>query len=286
MSKTVALAKKLGLVRYRNLDGSSSSERKQSEAGGGPENLQFLLVLDFESTCWEEKSFAPAEIIEFPVVLICLRTGEVLSEFHHYCLPVENPRLSPFCRNLTGELSGKSTPVSNLVPAGITQDQVEAGVPLGTCLTLSRSWLREISGEHGVRVHGDEENNSTTASPNATCLTWSDWDLSFCLENECSRKQLRKPGCLNTWIDIRAVYKQFYNRRPDGLNGALREVGLAFEGREHSGISDARNTGALVWRMVQAGCRLRITATRDERNTARANTAYRSVRSLVTLPSI
>ena len=103
MSKTVALAKKLGLVRYRILDGSSSSERKESEAGAGPENLQFLLVLDFESTCWEDKSFSPPEIIEFPVVLISLRTGEVLSEFHHYCLPVENPRLSPFCRNLTGK---------------------------------------------------------------------------------------------------------------------------------------------------------------------------------------
>ena len=103
MSKTVALAKKLGLARYRNLDGSSSSERKESETDGGPENLQFILVLDFESTCWEEKNFAPPEIIEFPVVLISLKTGEVLSEFHHYCLPVENPRLSPFCRELTGK---------------------------------------------------------------------------------------------------------------------------------------------------------------------------------------
>ena len=105
MSQTVALAKKLGLARYRNLDGSSRSERKESEAGGGPENLQYILVLDFESTCWEDKAFAPPEIIEFPVVLISLRTGEVLSEFHHYCLPVENPRLSPFCRNLTGLIS-------------------------------------------------------------------------------------------------------------------------------------------------------------------------------------
>ena len=153
---------------------------------------------------------------------------------------------------------------------------MEAGVPLATCLTLFRSWLTQISEEHGVRVHG-EETETTTVSPNATCLTWSDWDLSFCLENECSRKQVRKPGCLNTWIDIRAVYKQFYNRRPEGLNGALREVGLAFQGREHSGISDARNTAALVWRMVKAGCQLRITATRDPSNTARANTAYRSV---------
>ena len=149
---------------------------------------------------------------------------------------------------------------------------MESGVPLATCLTLFRAWLTKISEDHGVLLHGEE-----TSSPNATCLTWSDWDLSVCLENECNRKQLRKPGFLNTWIDIRAVYKQFYNRRPEGLNGALREVGLAFEGREHSGICDARNTAGLVWVMVQAGCQLRITATRDLRNTARANTAHRSI---------
>ena len=158
---------------------------------------------------------------------------------------------------------------------------MEAGVPLATCLTLFRAWLTEISRDHGVELHGEETKSSS--SPNATCLTWSDWDLSFCLENECSRKQLRKPGCLNTWIDIRAVYKQFYNRRPDGLNGALREVGLTFQGREHSGIADARNTACLVWRMVEAGCQMRITATRDLRNTARANTAHRSVNQFLWL---
>merc|ERR1711874_280893 len=57
-------------------------------------------------------------------------------------------------------------------------------------------------------------------------------------------------------IDIRAVYREFYRRKPQGLNGALRELGLGFEGREHSGIEDARNTARLVWRMVQDGCQL------------------------------
>ena len=108
---------------------------------------------------------------------------------------------------------------------------------MATCLTLFRRWLAEMSAQHKVFLHGEENGHNT---PNATCVTWSDWDLSLCLENECKRRQIRKPECLNTWIDIRAVYKTFYNRRPQGLNGALRELGLAFEGREHSGIEDAR----------------------------------------------
>ena len=101
MSKTLELAKKLGHIRYRMLDGSSRSTR---EIDGNPKNtLTHLLVIDFESTCWEQKTGnPPPEIIEFPVVLLCLQTGQILSEFHYYCQPMENPRLSPFCKQLTG----------------------------------------------------------------------------------------------------------------------------------------------------------------------------------------
>merc|ERR1711874_336583 len=70
-------------------------------------------------------------------------------------------------------------------------------------------------------------------------------------------------------IDIRAVYREFYRRKPQGLNGALRELGLGFEGREHSGIEDARNTARLVWRMVQDGCQLEVTTPHDTLTTSR-----------------
>ena len=53
-------------------------------------------------------------------------------------------------------------------------------------------------------------------------------------------------------------------------------MGLEFEGREHSGIADARNTARLVHCMHRAGCGLAITATRAEDSAARANTAHRS----------
>ena len=38
------------------------------------------------------------------------------------------------------------------------------------------------------------------------------------------------------------TYQKFYGRKPKGLNGALKETGLDFDGREHSGICDAKNT--------------------------------------------
>jgi len=244
MSSTVALAKKLGIARLRKLDGSSSSNRNVEKK----QKLKYLLVIDFESTCWSEKhNSPPSEIIEFPVVLLCLTTGKVVSEFHNYCMPVEQPRLSPFCTQLTG----------------IKQATVESGIPLPTCLVLFKQWLEAVCKQYKIVVNGenlgnlDKENEVNLA----TCCTWSDWDLSVCLEFECKRKQIRKPPCLNSWVDIRAVYRSFYNRRPQGLNGALRELGLSFQGREHSGIEDARNTAMLVWRMVEGGCELDVTGT-------------------------
>lgn len=35
-----------------------------------------------------------------------------------------------------------------------------------------------------------------------------------------------------TLIDL----QKFYNRKPEGLNGALQDLGINFEGREHSGM--------------------------------------------------
>jgi len=243
MSSTKELAAQLGLLRTRKLG-------KETNTSKGLQNLSHLLVIDFESTCWAERSNAPPpEIIEFPVILLCLSTGRQLSEFREMVMPTEHPRLSAFCTQLTG----------------INQSKVEAGIPLPTCLVLYNQWLDEVISRHGL-------------VPGAfTCCTWSDWDLNLCLENECRRKQVRKPASLNAWVDIRAVYREFYRRRPQGLAAAMKEVGLVFEGREHSGIEDARNTARLVWKMVSDGCLLEQTGrTETEREKLQHQLAHRN----------
>ncbi|OXB72745.1 UNVERIFIED_CONTAM: hypothetical protein H355_009926 [Colinus virginianus] len=90
------------------------------------------------------------------------------------------------------------------------------------------------------------------------------WDLGVCLHYECKRKQLWKPDIFNSWIDLKATYRAFYNRKPKGLSGALQDLGLAFVGREHSGLDDSRNTARLAWRMICDGCVLKITKTMDK----------------------
>ena len=40
--------------------------------------------------------------VEFPAVLLDLETGKIVDEFQQYVLPRDNPKLSDFCKALTG----------------------------------------------------------------------------------------------------------------------------------------------------------------------------------------
>ncbi|PNF39306.1 hypothetical protein B7P43_G16555 [Cryptotermes secundus] len=152
--------------------------------------FKYLIVIDFESTCWEQNTDGKQpEIIEFPAVLLNLRTGMIEEEFHQYVLPVENPILSDFCVNFTG----------------IEQEAVENGVPLKTCLSLFGSWIKEVSEKRRLVFHINQKGSS--AENACTFVTWSDWDLSVCLHNECTRKQLYMPEILYQWTDLRAIYR-------------------------------------------------------------------------------
>lgn len=238
---TKTLAQELGLLRQRS-QGSSGSEKHFVSN----QIFSYIIVIDFESTCWKEKNNYGQEIIEFPAVLLNTSTGEVESEFHTYTQPQEHPVLSEFCTELTG----------------ITQMQVEAGVPLLICLSRFSRWLQNLQGQKGLVFQNRQQEPVQPSASQKLCtfLTWSDWDLGVCLQYECKRKQINKPPVLNSWIDLRSTYRLFYNRKPKGLNGALQDLGIQFEGREHSGLDDARNTAQLAARMMRDGCVMRITS--------------------------
>ncbi|XP_053085882.1 ERI1 exoribonuclease 2, partial [Pangasianodon hypophthalmus] len=232
--------RELGLIRKRTL--SSSSHAHTLSASN--QLFSYLIIIDFESTCWREKTNHGQEIIEFPAVLMNTHTGQIESEFHSYVQPQEHPVLSSFCTELTG----------------ITQEQVEAGLPLQICLSRFTRWVQTLQQERGVVFLRDHTQTHTAVSgKHCAFLTWSDWDLGVCLQYECKRKQISKPEVLNSWIDLRATYRMFYHRKPKGLNGALQDLGIEFSGREHSGLDDARNTARLAWRMIRDGCMMKIT---------------------------
>uniref|UniRef100_A0A8C6Y201 ERI1 exoribonuclease 2 n=1 Tax=Naja naja TaxID=35670 RepID=A0A8C6Y201_NAJNA len=237
---TRQLARQLGIIRSvsKPPGGQSHNQCKLRQL------FDYLIIIDFESTCWKDIRRCQ-EIIEFPAVLLNTSNGEIEAEFHMYVQPQEHPTLSEFCMELTG----------------IKQHQVDEGVPLHISLSQFSKWIYKIQKEKNI-VFG-----STCAAPEeklCAFVTWSDWDLGICLHYECKRKQLRKPNILNSWIDLRATYKSFYSRKPQGLNGALKDVGITFEGREHSGLDDSRNTARLAWKMIRDGCVMKITKSLDE----------------------
>ena len=233
MGKTLDLARQQGLVKTRKFN---NIFKKQENGASKKQVFTHFMVIDFEATCWERKPGPPSEIIEFPAVMLNAKSKEILDNtFHYYVQPTEEPNLSEFCKELTG----------------IDQEKVENAAPLGSTLMLFNKWIRNNFSQLSFNVFAEDNN--------CAVVTWTDWDMKICLENECKRKNIRFPTHLKSWIDLKYVYKKFYQRQPKGLNGALQEMGLNFEGREHSGVCDAKNTAKLLLKMTDDGCVLGLT---------------------------
>ena len=112
----------------------------QTLAHGTPQAMLYLLVLDFEATCDENRGFGPQEVIEFPTVVINTCTLQKEAEFHSYVRPVRNRKLTPFCTSLTG----------------ITQEQVDPApsFPEVWEKCVSRLCIKTIAySRHYIDVH-------------------------------------------------------------------------------------------------------------------------------------
>ena len=116
------------LVRYHR-GGSDTMASNSASASDAKKNgaLDFVVVLDFEATCWDktETTRSPQEIIEFPGLLVNVQTGELVAEFHEYVTPDVHPTISGFCTGLTG----------------ITQSMVDGGAPLNEVMARHMAWL-------------------------------------------------------------------------------------------------------------------------------------------------
>ena len=211
----------------------------------GPQIFNHVIVLDFESTCWKDRSFStpPPEVIEFPAILVAVDTNEIKDKFQQYVKPTEHSILSEFCTQLTG----------------ITQDKVDSGISIASCLDLFSQWLNHHIADKCLCFPSLDSNAGSKGDSRAAFVTWSDWDLKTCLRDECQRKNITYSSHLQTWIDLRKTFRDFYKCSPKGLNGALQHLGLTFHGREHCGLDDAVNTGRLLLRMVLDGCVMQVT---------------------------
>ena len=186
---------------------------------------RYLVVVDFECTCEDQEEPFLHEIIEFPAVLLDLKTGREVRHFHAFVRPTEKPVLSAFCTRLTG----------------IDQATVDKAETLDRVLVEFGAWLDEFAGED--------------YSLAADCQS----DLRHFLLPECRRKKIRVRDAWRAWVDIgRHLMVHFDLRRPGNLQMKLAKVGLTFHGTPHRGLDDARNIGRLALALQERGVSLVI----------------------------
>ena len=79
--------------------------------------FDYICVIDFECTCSGDREKSPlrtSEIIEFVIVIIDVKRKAIKTIYHTYVKPELDPKLSEFCKELTG----------------ITQEQVDSGITI------------------------------------------------------------------------------------------------------------------------------------------------------------
>ncbi|EKF33093.1 hypothetical protein MOQ_003040 [Trypanosoma cruzi marinkellei] len=184
----------------------------------------YLLVLDFEATC--EESTPPSylhEIIEFPVVMVDVRLQRAVAEFHHFVKPKVNPKLSEFCRQLTG----------------IRQEDIDNALPLEDVIRRFERW-------HAQTIPPGSRTMLATDGPT---------DLKeFMYIHSVSRQGIRFPSMFYQWIDVKRFFAHFFQCQQGKIKAMLDALNCPFEGRLHSGIDDARNVATIVIRMLKLGC--------------------------------
>ena len=137
--------------------------------------IKFICVYDFECTCTNDEAnpINSHEVIEFPIVIIDVEQKAVVAEFQTYVKPELDPQLTPFCTELTG----------------ITQEQVDAGVPLSEALNQAHAFLEA----QGLFAH------------EFVFMSCGDFDGNH-LKRESTTKNLTVPNYMRRWINFKKVF--------------------------------------------------------------------------------
>lgn len=181
----------------------------------------FIVVVDFEATCEQEpdEDYLP-EIIEFPAVLIDVKSRQVIDTFHSFCQPTLKRELSDFCKKLTG----------------IKQEKIHESPKFVDILHDFEQWLTK---------HKLLGNNQTTF------VTDGNYDFGLFLNVQCKLSEVEFPTWARKWINIKKFFSNFYKSSKVNLTEMIEILGLEFEGRLHNGFDDAKNIGRVVCQMLE-----------------------------------
>ncbi|MFC1718710.1 exonuclease domain-containing protein [Candidatus Poribacteria bacterium] len=166
------------------------------------------LIIDLEATCWKrnEGHYGENEIIEIGAVVIG-DDYEIVEEIQRFVRPVRNPVLSDFCKRLTS----------------ITQADVDSADPFPNVLRGFQAEAERVSGQ---RLR------------DLIFCSWGDYDRNQ-LKRDCQYHRLTYP--FGRHRNVKKEFARNHRIKPVGIPGALKILGIQFEGNHHRGIDDARN---------------------------------------------
>lgn len=167
------------------------------------------IVLDLECTC-DNKSFPKEdmEIIEIGAVKLHPISWDPISEFETMVRPSMNPRLTEFCKELTG----------------ISQNEVDSAPMFPEALKALCEWV----------------------GPSSKMCSWGDFDR-IQLQRDCKRHRLEVPAwTYENHVNAREEFARWTSIGKSTIPEACGLMGLRFEGDLHRALDDARNVAAIL----------------------------------------
>ena len=143
------------------------------------------------------------------------------------------------------------TPLSynNLINL-LLQDMVDCEDDFTCVFTKFVTWL-----EDRRLVPRNETTENEKQLNTFTFITCGDWDLNYMLPNQCATSEIKLPKYFLQWINVKHSFALSNNGNfPRSLSQMLSELGLSFEGRQHSGIDDVKNIVKIVKKLADEKC--------------------------------
>jgi 3'-5' exoribonuclease 1 len=172
-----------------------------------------IVVLDVEATCWKKGVFSrKKETIEIGAVLLELDPAQsTWPEFQTFVRPLRLPRLSTFCRELTG----------------ITQENVDAAPTFPEALRLFLEW--------------------SPPSERVVLATWSHYDV-WQLDLDLEAHGL--PKLAFPFLDVKKLAARIVGSRSfEDTVRELAPDAVAMP--HHRAIADARRTARILYRLLR-----------------------------------
>ncbi|RUS29564.1 hypothetical protein BC938DRAFT_480515 [Jimgerdemannia flammicorona] len=89
----------------------------------------------------------------------------------------------------------------------------------------------------------------------AAFITDGPFDIRDFITKQCAHSSIRRPTYFSLpWVDVRPLFRDNFNELAlRNIEAMLDKLGLEFEGRQHSGLDDARNVGRIVKWLAEDG---------------------------------